>query len=301
VTEDLLSEIVRKVLEEMESRGLGTPAATTVASSAPTAPAPTPTPTPTPPSPAVTVPPASEPTPQKPASKTETPKKIFVTADMLAQRLAAEGGQTKVLELAHNEFLTPAAVDLADQRHLTVRKKPLEIAKVDETPAQGQIVTASPAVTVQPGAASGVSRGSQSLGLVIRQPNETVRGVLEGLGRQGFGAVEFGASDCWIENTRQLCESVAAGRIAGGVVMIPVAAEALIVANKVPGIRAVQGGRVDTLTRSIARLAPNVLVLEHSSCTFHELRTMLRTFATGLGSRGKNEAVLKAIAELERS
>jgi hypothetical protein len=51
----------------------------------------------------------------------------------------------------------------------------------------------------------------------------------------------------------------------------------------------------------MARLAPNVLVLEHSSATFHEVRTMLRMFAGGQRANGTAKVLLGAVEELERA
>ena len=48
------------------------------------------------------------------------PQKVFITGDVLLRRLTGEGG--KVLELAPHEFLTPAALDIVEDRHLPVRR-----------------------------------------------------------------------------------------------------------------------------------------------------------------------------------
>ena len=291
MTEELVNEIVRKVLAEMQQRGL----AATPAAAKPTRPAPAQPAPPLRPKPRVHQPPP--------------PRRVFVTAEILAQRLAAAGaGQGRTVELARNEFLTPAAVDLVEDRHLTV-------VRIEAKPTLGGTGGRANATNIQRpddvmedmlqagtlGGSSLAAAGPKSLGMVIRQPNATLRSVLDGLSRSGIEVAEFAASDCWIVNTRAMCAAVAGGRVAGGVAMVPVAAEAVILANKVRGIRAVQGVRLDSLTTAVARIAPNLLVLEHSSCTFHELRTMLRAFASGLATQGKNEAVLGAIGELERS
>jgi len=150
-------------------------------------------------------------------------------------------------------------------------------------------------------AAAGGASKATTLGLVDRQPNELVRGVLESLGRDGILAIDFNRTDSWIVNAQMLCEAIVSGTLAGGVVMVPLAAGAVILANKVCGIRAVQGVRPDGLVAAIGRVAPNVLVLEHSSGTFHEIRTMLRLFAAGGASKGQGEAVMDAIEKLERA
>jgi ribose 5-phosphate isomerase RpiB len=308
VTDKSLDEIVREVLAAIQSRGLGAalaaPQAKVEANPAPQ----------TRVRPGAATPqaqPKARPAKCRPA---EAPRKVFLTADMLLQRLADNDGQSRTIELAHNEFLTPAAMDLADQRHLAVRKQPkplvspagaAQAAACPPTTAQAACppTTAGPAEP-QAGDASGatqVSAGFAALGLVVGKPNELVRGVLDSLERDKIIPVDFNRTDCWIVNTQMLCEAVVSGGLAGGVVMVPQAADAVILANKVRGIRAVQGASPGSLALAMARLAPNVLVLEHSSATFHEIRTMLRMFAAGQTSKGQADAVISAIEKLERA
>ena len=327
MTDKSLDEIVREVLAAIQSRGLGAalaaPRAKVEANPAPR----------TRVRPGEATPqaqPKARPAKCRPA---EAPRKVFLTADMLLQRLAGDSGQGRTIELAHNEFLTPAAMDLADDRRLAVRKQPKPLAspagavrsdavrrsgpeyalpaplgtgtlQTSATqPAACPPTTAGPAEP-QAGDASGatqVSAGFAAIGLVVQKPNELVRGVLDGLERDGITAFDFNRMDCWIVNTRMLCEAVVSGSPAGGVVMVPQAADAVVLANKVRGIRAVQGASPGSLALAMARLAPNVLVLEHSSATFHEIRTMLRMFAAGQTSKGQADAVISAIEKLERA
>lgn len=308
MTDKSLDEIVREVLAAIQSRGLGAalaaPQAKVEANPAPQ----------TRVRPGAATPqaqPKARPAKCRPA---EAPRKVFLTADMLLQRLADNDGQSRTIELAHNEFLTPAAMDLADQRHLAVRKQPKPLA----SPAGAAQAAACPPPTAQAacppttagpaepqaGDASGatqVSAGFAALGLVVGKPNELVRGVLDSLERDKIIPVDFNRTDCWIVNTQMLCEAVVSGGLAGGVVMVPQAADAVILANKVRGIRAVQGASPGSLALAMARLAPNVLVLEHSSATFHEIRTMFRMFAGPRASKGQAETLISAIEKLERA
>ena len=321
MTDEVLDKIVREVLAAIQSRGLGAalaaPRAKVEANPAPR----------TRVRPGEATPqaqPKARPAKCRPA---EAPRKVFLTADMLLQRLAGDSGQGRTIELAHNEFLTPAAMDLADDRRLAVRKQPKPLAspagavrsdavrrsgpeyaltgtlQTSATqPAACTPTTAGPAEP-QAGDASGatqVSAGFAAIGLVVQKPNELVRGVLDGLERDGITAFDFNRTDCWIVNTQMLCEAVVSGGLAGGVVMVPLAADAVILANKVRGIRAVQGASPGSLALAMARLAPNVLVLEHSSATFHEIRTMFRMFAGPRASKGQAETLIGAIEKLER-
>ena len=316
MTDKSLDEIVREVLAAIQSRGLG---AALAAPQAKVEANPAPQTRVRPGQPTPQAQPKARPAKCRPA---EAPRKVFLTADMLLQRLADNDGQSRTIELAHNEFLTPAAMDLADQRHLAVRKQPKPLAspagavRSDAVRRSGpeyalpaplgtgtlQTPTAGPAEP-QAGDASGatqVSAGFAALGLVVGKPNELVRGVLDSLERDKIIPVDFNRTDCWIVNTQMLCEAVVSGGLAGGVVMVPLAADAVILANKVRGIRAVQGASPGSLALAMARLAPNVLVLEHSSATFHEIRTMFRMFAGPRASKGQAETLIGAIEKLER-
>ncbi len=289
MTDEVINQIVQQVLAAMQTRGL----AVDVASRQAKVEAP-----PAPPARAQTPQalPSAQPAVQADkASTTSTPRKVFITAEMLQRRLATDDGQGRSVELAHNEFLTPAAIDLAAQRRLTIRKQPRQLA----CPEEAKDLPAA-AESPVPAAARSASKG-RTLGLVVSKPNELVRGVLDGLERDEILAVDFNRTDCWIVNTQMLCEAIVSGTLAGGVVMAPLAADAVILANKVRGIRAVQGVRPDGLAAAMARLAPNVLALEHSSSTFHEIRTMLRLFAAGSASAGAADAVMDAIEKLERA
>jgi ribose 5-phosphate isomerase RpiB len=296
VTDEALDKIVREVLAAIQSRGLGSalaaPGAKVEAQAAPSMGAR-----------------LGEPTDQaQPKSRpAAAPRKVFLTAEMLMQRLAGEGGQGRTIDLAHNEFLTPAAMDLADERHMAVRKQPGQLAPPDGAVCSDAVRRYGPeyalAGTLQTSAADAPSAGpaAAALGLVMHKPNELVRRVLDSLERDGITAFDFNRTGCWIVNTRTLCEAVVSGGVSGGVVMVPLAADAVVLANKVRGIRAVQGARPEGLALAMARLAPNVLVLEHSSATFHEVRTMLRMFAGGQRAKGTAKVLLDAVEELERS
>jgi hypothetical protein len=298
VTDKSLDEIVREVLAAIQSRGLG---AALAAPQAKVEANPAPQTRVRPGQPTPQAQPKARPAKCRPA---EAPRKVFLTADMLLQRLADNDGQSRTIELAHNEFLTPAAMDLADQRHLAVRKQPKPLVSPDGAAEAPKSACPAPAAADAPAAgpaepqAGGV--GSAALGLVVQKPTELVRGVLDSLERDRIIPVDFNRTDCWIVNTRMLCEAVVSGGLAGGVVMVPQAADAVVLANKVRGIRAVQGVRPDSLALAMARLAPNVLVLEHSSATFHEIRTMFRMFAGPRASKGQAETLIGAIEKLER-
>lgn len=293
MTDEVINQIVQQVLAAMQTRGLAAdtpPQATVEAPPAPPAlPAPVQVPLALP-----VAQPKVQATKAETTSTTSSTRKVFITAEMLERRLATDDGPTRTVELAYNEFLTPAAMDLADQRHLTIRKQPRQLA----CPAEATNLPTATEKSVP--AARGASKG-RTLGLVISKPNAMVRGVLDGLERDGIIALDFNRTNYWIENTQMLCQAIVSCSVNGGVVMVPEAADVVMLANKIRGIRAVQGVRPEGLTAAMGRLAPNVLAMEHSSSTFHEIRTMLRTFAVGSASTGRADAVMDAIEKLERA
>jgi hypothetical protein len=242
------------------------------------------------------------------------PQKVFITADALLRRLTGEGG--KVLELAPHEFLTPAAMDIIEDRHVPVRRLTDCLPKAPGAPdASGACDPQSPAAAPA-GAASSASASAPTapcaitaaalaagtgIGLVLEQPTPPVRTMLAALRQDRLAVVDYGQTGCWIANVRLLCEAIAAGKIARGVAILPSAAEAMVLGNKIPGIRAVQGMRSDGLAAAIRRFAPNLLVLEHTSASYHEMRTLVRTFAAERPARTTAKVLMDTVAELEKA
>jgi ribose 5-phosphate isomerase RpiB len=97
-----------------------------------------------------------------------------------------------------------------------------------------------------------------------------------------------------------MCEALAAGRLSLGVAILPYAADAVVLANKFPGVLAVQGTRRESVAAAVRHLGANLLVLEHSLSTFHELRAMAAVFVKDRMLTGVATDVLAAIARVEK-
>ena len=123
--------------------------------------------------------------------------------------------------------------------------------------------------------------------------------MLGALSRDGVAVTDLTQGDCWMTNLRRLCEAVAGGRLAGGVAILPYAADAMVLAGKIKGIRPVQGTRAESVAAARRHFAANLLVLEHAFSTYHQMRTMLREFVGGARSAGGS--LEAAVAELERA
>jgi hypothetical protein len=230
----------------------------------------------------------------------------FLTAAMLADRIAR--AKSGAVELAANEFLTPAAMDLLERRHLAITRKE---SPVSSRPDQARAIHNSlPARrdTIHNVAESEIrnpkSEMSSSIGLVVARGDEKVRGVLAALGHDGIRFLGFSSGgegpSCWIADLTALCCGLAAGKAGLGVAVLPYAADAMVLANKFAGVRAVQGTCVASVSGAIRHIGANLLVLEHRLCTFYELRAMARAFITDRMLCGAAGDVMAAIAEVER-
>lgn len=250
-------------------------------------------------------------------------KKLWLTADELAKRLKA-GTAGGIVELAANEFLTPNAIDLADLRHVAVRRTDgssmpragrLEQGSSDagdwrSSSAKRQSRAANAgqgAANVCKGEAdarkseANASKGTHAVGVVLDRPTPLVRSLIDQLYRAGLPLADYTIDNCWIRNTQALCKAVASGELAGGVVFRPHAAEAVMLANKVRGARAVQGTAQAAVAAAIRHFAANMLVIEHAAATLFEMRSLVLAFTGGRAELLARNPLLEAVAELERS
>jgi ribose 5-phosphate isomerase RpiB len=216
------------------------------------------------------------------------PARQFITAQALQRRLQGGGSH---LELATNEFLTPAAQDLVGQMQLSVTRK------TSATPAEKPSPSAArPTPTA---ALPSISCPTGPYALLVDSHNEKTLTTVASLGREGIRLLEFRPADCPIANMQALCEAIGRGQLAGGVAILKYAADAVILANKHQGVRAVQGTRVASVAGAVRHVAANLLILEHGFSTFYELRAMIRTFVADRMLCGIATDVLAAIARAE--
>ncbi len=211
--------------------------------------------------------------------------KVFLTADDAAQRIGAAG--RGVLELSENEFLTPAAKDLVDTRHIKVQKIHAAPAAEAASVAGGRCITAAGAC-------------GMSIGLVTEGGQDKVRSAVGAMERDGVVLVSFNNTNCSIRNLTALCNAISAGSICAGVAILPYAADAMVLANKFRGVRALQATRLESVDAGVRRLGANLLVVEHAVSTYHEMRAMVRRFSERRTAEPTNKTLLKAVESLER-
>ena len=232
-----------------------------------------------------------------PAASAIKPGKVFITAEMLEQRVKAAAGNGAV-DLAPYEFLTPNAMDVVDRLHLTIRKAQAPLAQPVPAPGSGN---PTPGGVNATGVMTGNPIGGGTFGLVLYNPDEKVRSVLTALKYDGLSLHDYNQTDSWIENLRLACQAVVDDSEAAGIAILPYAADAMLLANKVKGIRAVQGTRPESVAAGVRHFGANMLILEHAVSTFHEMRSMIRRFAGERPGAMTAEVLLRHLGEVERA
>ncbi len=221
------------------------------------------------------------------------PKRVFITGDMLRQRLGQTDGSA--IAIAANEYLTPAAADLVAQMNLSISRS-LGAAGATK-PAQPQ----KSKLTVPSIPPARAAVGSGPVGLVVEKPGDKIQSVLAALAHDGVVFVDRTAADCWPTNVINLCGAITSGELTAGVVAMRYAAEAMVIANKITGIRACQGTCVQSVSAAVRRIGANVLILETELSTFHELRAMTRGFVSQRAVTAINVDVVNTIKSIERT
>ncbi len=226
--------------------------------------------------------------------------RVFLTAEALLRRLSmgddgdtghgepTRGQRARLLTLAPNEHLTPAAKDVVDERRLTVRRTEAPVGRPAGAPGGDG-----------PACGAGVAGGRTALGMVIERPSTKVTSALSGLARDGVTVINYTQTDCWIQNTLLMCQAIGGGTVGAGVLVLPYAVDAMVLANKVPGIRAVQGVGAESVAAARRHYAANVLVLEHAVLTLHELRMMIHSFSRPAPVAPAAKVLMEAVAKLE--
>ncbi len=281
---ELVNQVVEQVIAMLRSQGV------TVASSRPVEAAP-------PPATVQTGGPSASPV----ASATK-PGKVFITAEMLEQRVKADDGNGAV-DLAPYEFLTPNAMDVVDRLHLTVRKAEAPLARPVQAVSAPAPASHNPAPAgANPGLATTSSTpATGTIALALYNPDEKVRSVVTALKYDGLSLHDYNQTDCWIENLRLACQAVVDGSEAAGIAILPYAADAMLLANKITGVRAVQGTRPESVAAAVRHFGANMLILEHAVSTFHEMRSMIRRFACERPATMTAEVLLRHLGEVERA
>jgi hypothetical protein len=207
--------------------------------------------------------------------------KIWLTAQVLAAR--AEGKSS--VSLRPNEFLTPAAHDYVAARGLLIdHLQPGQEPPHAVAPAQ---VAAEP----RPLAAA--------TGVLGARPDALAEGALASLARSGVQMKDCRIQSCWMASTIELGRAIAAGELAGGVLLDRHASAGMALAGKVKGLRAVQGVSPAAVVAGLRQFDANFLVLGWSGLSVFQLKGMIEAFAAGRGRPQAATPLLERIKKLE--
>jgi len=77
---------------------------------------------------------------------------------------------------------------------------------------------------------------------------------------------------------KHLAKEISTGRAMGGVLMVQYGASAMVFANRCASLRAVLGTCLQSIEQGMQQVAANVLVVEYSYKSLHEVRSMLGRF-----------------------
>jgi ribose 5-phosphate isomerase RpiB len=213
----------------------------------------------------------------------------WITAGELSIR--ARGRQD--VHLAAHEKLTPAAADLAEAKGIEIKAD--SPAKPAEKCAGGACPT--PAASPRRGRIAAMLR---TTGLVVHRDDLKVQAVLASLGRGGLPLRGYDASDCPITNTHSMCQAIAAGELAGGIIIDRYAAAPVVHAAKFAGIRPVQGVSTAAVEAALRQYQANVLVIGHADVSGYQIKTMIERFVAGAGAAAAGNSLTAAIEQLER-
>lgn len=199
--------------------------------------------------------------------------RVVISANLLDD-LRREG---RDITIPRSALLTPAARDW-------LRAAAYPVTWIDEQAGQGRHAT---------------------LGVVGDFAQPALRSLRIELDRMAGGVERFespdksGTGGSLLPALGKLCRAVQRGKLGRGVVLVEDGAIAACVANKFHGIRACVGNGVGATHEAVRDLGINVLVIEPSKRTFHEMRQMIRRLLAGSGR--PSEAVSQAIAAAEAS
>jgi ribose 5-phosphate isomerase RpiB len=134
--------------------------------------------------------------------------------------------------------------------------------------------------------------------VVSAKADEKVSTLLDALARENVNLLDCNRSNYWTADLLAMCRDVAAGGLSAGVAIVPQAADAMLLAAKVKGVRPVQAAAPDGVAKALRSFGANLLILEPASSTYHQMRTMIRLLAAG-GPAAEGSALLSALKELE--
>jgi ribose 5-phosphate isomerase RpiB len=143
-------------------------------------------------------------------------------------------------------------------------------------------------------------RASGALAVIMDPSDQELRLMRRILDRQGglVDVIEPDGRKGVPAALRQLCDRVASGEVAKGVVFVEDGAMPVCLANKHHGIRAALGLDVPTVEDAARVLGINVLVLEYPTLTTYQMKQMIDRLKAGASSPSvEMVAIIEAIEQ----
>jgi hypothetical protein len=203
---------------------------------------------------------------------------MYVTARQLEQLHRTTGAAVLPFEAR----LTPAAVDWARHHGIEIRR----VAKVlaDSTAhAMTSPIPVAPTLRAPYGWWSGVASGVAKAALLAVERE------------RGLTPLSVAADDRDLSAlAREVQSRVAAGTLAGAVVVVANAGLATVVLNRV-GLRAIVGSTLVLTDAAIREASPHVLIIEADRWSLHELKRLVERFVTLPREHARLDALLAGV------
>lgn len=194
----------------------------------------------------------------------------FFSARQLQDLHQRSGGNGRLV-LPYRARLTPAAQDW-----IRVRKIQLGYDDAQAAPA----TDGAPAINGPAEASSGAAVGAGTYLWWCEGPCGPAKAAVTALEKEiSLRPIDL-PSDArqTVKAVKALAAAVKGKRAAGGLLFVPIAAGAVIYANRCPSLRAVVGSSLDAVEQGIRSFAANVLVIEYPRQSLQPMKNMLARF-----------------------
>jgi len=210
---------------------------------------------------------------------------VFITARQLEDLHKSHGGNGHVT-LPYRARLTPLAADFVRARKLVL----------------GYAEVSAPTGALVAGASNSVGSASRTAGAAAQQtvrsadPTPIAPGppyvwwcdgpcgpakaaVVTEEKQTALRALHFKAHPTQIVPViKSLAAEVKSGKVAGGVLLVQSAAQAIVYANRCKSLRAILGTCLESVEQGISQVAANVLIIEYPHKNLPQIRNMLSRF-----------------------
>jgi len=187
--------------------------------------------------------------------------------------------------LAIDAKLTPLAADYVRENPHAVVRASVSANSVGSAAIGGSISKAGPSTQAYLAWASGHCPGVQQL---MADRRDMLRHSSAPRSDQGLITV-----------IQDIAKGVSSGDLTGGVLFVEDPAAALLYANRVPVLRAVQAHRPDRFAQAVKALAPNVIVMQYPRLTGEAMTQLFEIVVQQVGSA--SPVLLRTLTQLSET